>query len=202
MVNVSSIILAGGRSTRMGQDKALITIRGQTLLQKTFSLVSMYVKNVYIVTPWPEKYRSILPSSCQFITEVYLVPGQTNGPLVGFTQGLTQINTDWVLLLACDLPGLKAETIASWLKLLPQTPAQAIALLPKTSLGWEPLIGFYRRDCLPLLQQFITEGGRSFQLWLHNQEVAELVVSNPQLLFNCNTPDDLHQFNDYLTKES
>jgi molybdopterin-guanine dinucleotide biosynthesis protein A len=121
------------------------------------------------------------------------LPGETepSGPLVGFAQGLTQVSTDWILLLACDLPQLRAEVLQRGIEQLGQVPEEAIAFLPKSSQGWEPLCGFYRRCCLPSLMEFIEQGGRSFQAWLAPQIVAELTLTEPQILFNCNTPEDL-----------
>ncbi|MGK7900287.1 MAG: molybdenum cofactor guanylyltransferase, partial [Hormoscilla sp.] len=59
--------------------------------------------------------------------------------------------------------------------------------------GWEPLCGFYRRSCLPELSQFIQNGGRSFQQFLASQTIAELPLTDPEILFNCNRPEDLEE---------
>ncbi|NEQ24815.1 MAG: NTP transferase domain-containing protein, partial [Microcoleus sp. SIO2G3] len=101
--------------------------------------------------------------------------------------------TDWVLLLACDLPLLQVQVLQDWATELEKTAPEAIALLPRQSQRWEPLCGFYRCQCLPLLTQFINEGGRSFQRWLAQHPVQELPVSDTQVLFNCNTPGDLER---------
>jgi molybdopterin-guanine dinucleotide biosynthesis protein A len=113
---------------------------------------------------------------------------------VGFAQGLAQVRTDWVLLLACDLPGLKAAVLQTWVQELAQVPETAVAYLPRHPKGWEPLCGFYRRRCLSALTDFIAAGGRSFQTWLSQQLVQELVLDEVQVLFNCNTPHDLDAF--------
>lgn len=67
----------------------------------------------------------------------------------------------------------------------------AIAALAHHAKGWEPLCGFYRRRCLPQLLEFINQGGRSFQQWLKQHSVQVLPVLEPEMLFNCNTPEDL-----------
>lgn len=191
-ISLSAIILAGGQSSRMGQDKALILLRGVPILQEICELALHCANPVYVVTPWPERYNTFLPKDCRVIHELPLVAETTNnGPLVGFAQGLTQVETDWVLLLACDLPQLQVEVVQDWVTKLENVPPEAIALLPHQSKGWEPLCGFWRRQCLPLLTNFINEGGRSFQHFLAQHPVQELPVNNTQVLFNCNTPDDL-----------
>jgi molybdopterin-guanine dinucleotide biosynthesis protein A len=151
---------------------------------------------VYVVTPWPERYQDILPDVCRVIREVPLPGEAPQGPLVGFARGLAQVKTNWVLLLACDLPQLQVNVLQSWVTQLEKTPEDAIALLPRHPKGWEPLCGFYRRQCLPMLAQFINEGGRSFQHWLTQHPVRELPVDDTQMLFNCNTPADLKLVND------
>lgn len=193
-VSVTAIVLAGGQSSRMGQDKALISLQNVPLLQRVCEIATECVGQVYVVTPWLERYQEILPSSCEGIQEVPL-PGETkpHGPLVGFAQGLAQVQTNWVLLLACDLPWLHQDEVQQWIGHLGEVSEEAIALLPRHPKGWEPLCGFYRRQCLPLLNDYINQGGRSFQRWLAQHPVQELPVSDPQVLFNCNTPADLEK---------
>jgi molybdenum cofactor guanylyltransferase len=210
------MILAGGRSSRMGRDKATIEIAGIPLLRRIYDVVnSCHARFLtpsdqstsmatYIVTPWVSQYQSMLPTSCQFIAE----QDPHQGPLFGFVQGLEQITSTWVLLLACDLPNLSAPIVQSWIDNLVNLPDDSIAYLPKqvnthgtkmlmpdavegNQLGWEPLCGFYRRSCLESLTAYISTGDRSFQGWLRHQIVTELEILEPTLLFNCNTPADL-----------
>ena len=190
--SVTAIVLAGGQSSRMGRDKALIPVNNVPLIRQVCEVAQECASVVYVVTPWIERYQDILASNCQLIREVYdLEAGKTHGPLIGFRQALELVQTDWVLLLACDLPNLKVEVLQSWLQQLPEVPEDAIALLPRHPKGWEPLCGFYRRCCLPLLTEYINRGGRSFQHWLAEHSVQELPVTQPEILFNCNTPADL-----------
>jgi molybdenum cofactor guanylyltransferase len=189
---VVAIALAGGQSSRMGQDKALIAIDGVPLLQKVCSLASECCSSVYVVTGWGDRYQALLPPNCHLIAEVSL-PNETqsHGPLVGFAQGLAQVNADWVLLLACDLPRLQLDVIQNWIAALPATEAAVMALLCRGSKGWEPLCGFYRRSCLAGLNEYIDQGGRSFQGWLKTLKVQELPLADAEMLFNCNIPADL-----------
>lgn len=187
---LTGIVLAGGKSSRMGQDKALLPIGGVPLLRLVCDRAIALCDLVYVVTPWQERYQHILPAQCQFIDEL-LIAGETNAPIIGFAQGLSFVQTDWVLLLACDLPRLEVEVLQQWAKQLDKVNDGAIALLPRHAKGWEPLCGFYRRNCLAALRDFISGGDRSFQRWLAQHLVQEVSVSAPQMLFNCNTPTDL-----------
>ncbi|MBI4782794.1 MAG: molybdenum cofactor guanylyltransferase [Oscillatoriophycideae cyanobacterium NC_groundwater_1537_Pr4_S-0.65um_50_18] len=190
-VSLSAIVLAGGLSTRMGQDKALISIAGVPLLQRVCQIALQCTDTVYLVSPWCDRYQSFLNSSIQFVQEIP-APGAANSetPLKGFVQGLAQVQSEWVLLLACDLPQLDIGVLQHWIMGLED--AEAIALLPKNPEGWwEPLCGFYRVSCLVDLERFLEQGGRSFQGWLKDQTVQELALSDATMLLNCNTLDDL-----------
>lgn len=192
---LSAIVLAGGKSSRMGQDKALLPVQGVPLLQRVCNIAAGCAETVYIVTPWPERYQNLSLPRCQFIQEVPL-SGETgneplnHGPLVGFAQGLAEVKTDWVLLLACDLPKLQVEALQTWVAELDSVGEEAIAALAHHTKGWEPLCGFYRRYCLPQLLDFINQGGRSFQQWLQQHPVQVLSVPTEEMLLNCNTPED------------
>ena len=223
---VCAIILAGGKSSRMGRDKALITVSKVPLLQQICHLATENASQVYVVTPWPEKYQNILPKGAEPLQEVEILPRgvsivgdgtktgtdsteitnsslrsgagkwsniQTQGPLIAFFQGLVKVKTEWVLLLACDLPLLNSSEVEKWISYLPNVGEDAIACLPRSRLGWEPLSGFYRIRSLPLLEDFIARGGKSFQKWLALHIVEELPVTHSRLLFNCNTPADLEK---------
>ncbi|NJK61643.1 MAG: molybdenum cofactor guanylyltransferase [Synechococcaceae cyanobacterium SM2_3_1] len=191
--SISALILAGGQSSRMGQDKALLSLHGRTFLQHVCEIAGQVTHEVLILTPWPEKYQSILDLEWNLIQEMH--PGQ--GPLNGFLQGLQLLSTrpdppDWILLLACDLPLLDPDTLQAWAEQLQQLGMDQLALIPHQPQGWEPLCAFYRLQCFPGLSEFAEAGGRSFQSWLDQIAVQPLHLSEPEkkMLWNCNTPTD------------
>jgi molybdenum cofactor guanylyltransferase len=180
----------------MGMDKATISIEGVPLIRRIYNVVAACTDRhfttlehrIYVVTPWAERYQPILPASCLFVTEQQ----PDRGPLIGFAASLAEIRSDWVLLLACDLPNLSTPAVQNWIGELADVASQSMAYLPRNKgKGWEPLCGFYRRSCLASLLAYIETGGRSFQGWLANCTVTELPLGDRQLLFNCNTPADL-----------
>ncbi len=200
--SLAAIVLAGGQSSRMGQDKALIPVQGVPLLQRTCEVAFSCTSHIYVITPRTEIYRPLLPPQCQLVLEKPLSHGtQPQGPLVGFAQGLAVVPTDWVLLLACDLPYLQADLLQRWIQQLDILEPTIAALLPRQEKGWEPLCGFYRSNSLSRLNVFIQKGGRSFQQWLVQEVVQEIAFSpvesirlrEQQMLFNCNTPAELEK---------
>jgi molybdenum cofactor guanylyltransferase len=187
----------------MGRDKAAIEIDGIPMIRRIYDVVSgcqdplatqhlpsenSIVDRIHIVTPWAERYRSILPGDCHFIREWQ----PDRGPLLGFVAGLAEIKSTWVLLLACDLPNLSTPLVQTWIDGLHSIPPESVAYLPKhVDKGWEPLCGFYRQICLDSLREYIDGGGQSFQGWLAMNRVTELPIDDPICLANCNTPGDL-----------
>jgi molybdopterin-guanine dinucleotide biosynthesis protein A len=186
LIKINTIILAGGKSSRMGKDKALLDINGTPLLKKTYDIAQQCTDRVYIVTPWVKKYRSILPKECNFIEEL----SSFQGGLMAFSQALNEVKSDWILLLACDLPFLTVKEIQKWIKYLPDIQEKSIAFLPKNDKVWECLCGFYRSNCRQSLVNYLKTGNRSFQKWLNNEIIEELRVENNDILFNCNSPED------------
>ncbi|MDX2098110.1 MAG: molybdenum cofactor guanylyltransferase [Leptolyngbyaceae cyanobacterium bins.59] len=187
---LSALILAGGQSSRMGRDKALIEIDGVPLIRRVYEAAQFCTSEIYVLAPWSDRYYPVLPQTCRFLQE-QADPKTPQGPLVGFSQGLAQVQTEWVLLLACDLPQLQPAILQSWTTRLSNTDNATIALLPQHPKGWDPLCGFYRRFCLDSLRTFIQKGGRSFQGWLTQVPVQALPLSDRTMLLNCNTPTDL-----------
>ena len=69
------MILAGGHSRRMGQDKALLKLPdGQQLLSRTAQIAQQLTADVVVVTPWPDRYRTMLPPSIRWVTESPMPP--------------------------------------------------------------------------------------------------------------------------------
>lgn len=189
----------------MGCDKALLSLRGQPLIRHVYDAAAACSDRVVVVTPWPERYRPSLPDRCRYVEEpshsstqgvLQSVPQDVpRGPVAGFLHGLSAVDTDWVLLLACDLPHLRASVLQAWAQQLGPLPAQTVALLPRRADRWEPLCGFYRRSCQASLTNFLRSGERSFQRWLQHQQICPINMSDDQalLLYNCNTLQDWAQ---------
>ncbi|MEM9117714.1 MAG: molybdenum cofactor guanylyltransferase [Cyanobacteria bacterium P01_F01_bin.56] len=190
-MKLAALILAGGRSQRMGQDKALLEINGVPLLRHIWETAHTLTSTVWVATPHRDCYQSLLPLETRWIDEP-LTPASVSlqGPLVVFSQALPAIDADWILLLACDLPNLKAASLDQWSRDLPGISTAEIAYVPQTAQGWEPLCGFYRSSCLSSLRAYLATGQRSFQNWLNHSRIAVIADVPVDMLANCNTPAD------------
>jgi molybdopterin-guanine dinucleotide biosynthesis protein A len=140
-------VLAGGASSRFGQDKALIEVGGKPMLARMCELLRGVVDEVNVVAP-PEKYLGIGVKS---VADLW--PGE--GPLGGIVTAL--LNTEksdprfaWSLILSCDMPFLTRE----WLAYLAERALKSVAqvVLPQSAHGPEPLCACYRTDAGPALR--------------------------------------------------
>ena len=185
-VQIASLILAGGKSRRMGQDKALLKVENETLLARTVAIAVELTNQVWISTPWREVYQPYFSETVHWLDDV-----QQEGPVVALSQSLMHIpEQDWILVLACDLPYLNLAQLKKWCLMLETVPQDCGAALVKQEKWYEPLCGFYRFSMQTSLYEFIKNGDRSFQKWLATEKVFELAIDDPKMLFNCNTPAD------------
>jgi len=179
----------------MGQDKGRLTFNDCSLITHVCTVAQDCLDFVFVITPSTQKYQDLLPKRVQIIEEkIVLANQQSNFPLLGFYQGFNQLSSNWLLLLACDLPKLDSRVVREWLKVLDSVSSSTMAVLPRHVKGWEPLCGFYHRKCLPSLESYLESGGQSFQKWLRQVVVEELVVSDRSVLFNCNTWEEWQHF--------
>ena len=183
-------VLAGGKSTRMGRDKALLEIGGKPLIRSAVNLLKALTERVVILGP-AEKYGflglPVLPD---------LVPSR--GPLSAIYTGLERSGTAVNLFLACDMP-LMEET---FLKLLVERAPLADAVLLRLDDGsLEPLCAVYNRSCLPTVQA--NYENRRFklsdlfpELRTHYLTEADLQVLglDHRIFTNLNHPGDLEQW--------
>lgn len=112
MTSAAGIVLAGGRATRMGADKALLQIEGETMLARTVRLVSGVVSEVVIVG------RTALPPELAATPAIRDAHGDA-GPLGGIATGLAHVRSEPALVVACDLPFLQTDLLELLLTLAP-----------------------------------------------------------------------------------
>lgn len=209
MTFLTAVILAGGRSSRMGHDKALISLGNETLIERTCGVALACADAVYVVTPWPQRYAALLPASINFVAEQAAPepPEKPAGPVAALVQTLEMLQAqpgarpEWLLLLACDMPNLSAPVLSTWRQGLADISPSALAYLPQRQGRWEPLCGFYRATALDDLRQYVAAGGRSFQPWLNQRSVVPIALTakTAGMLANLNTPADLAQWQEQIT---
>jgi molybdenum cofactor guanylyltransferase len=156
---VAGFILAGGASSRMGRDKALLDFGGVPLILHTARLLKPLVSEVTIVGS-PSRYaalglRAIADSGAQARRRPHEL---TRGPLAGIATALAAAHSRWNLIVACDLPYLSAEWL-DWL-LSRALGSRSEAVIPRTERGIEPLAAMYRRECGAAITAAVARGVR------------------------------------------
>jgi len=147
---VSAIILAGGKSSRLGCDKAFLPVGGQTLIERAFGELSQVFGEILISTN--------APAGLDGLGAAALVPDIVKdiGPLGGIHAGLEAMTNEYGFFVACDMPALDARVIRSQLDVLRSAPADAV--VPRWEGRVEPLHALYGKSCLPAVRSCIESG--------------------------------------------
>jgi len=182
---ISVIILAGGKSSRMGKDKLRLTIGTETFLEAAVRKFSSEFENVYLSVPDEEKYAGL---DCRFICDIF--PGR--GPLSGLHAALTGCPGDGVFLVAADMPFSEPKAAREMIRLGDGHDACAI----KTDSGAEPLFTYYAKSCLNACERAIASGDNKMENLLNTVSARYVTPDElgtmwkPELIFNVNYPSD------------
>lgn len=136
----TALILAGGESRRMGQDKAALLLNGQTLLQRVIAVVEPLFSEVIVST---RRVRA----DCGY-GQICDDPAHS-GPLAGLSAGLAVTKTRWVFVIACDMPFITPELITQ----LASLRENFDAVVPVVQGYPQPLAAFYATRILGQLQE-------------------------------------------------
>jgi len=190
-LDISCIVLAGGKGLRLGRDKALETINDRYLLQQVVSRLSFFDSNIIIVTaakrlfPYLNGYPKII-----MVTDTY--PGK--GPLGGIYTGLVTSDSVYNLVVACDMPFLNQAL----LRYMIQLSANFDLVVPRWDEMVEPLHAIYSKGCLAPIESLLKQGimniAKLFTLVkVRYVEAGEIDRFDPKHLsfFNINTEADL-----------
>lgn len=186
-MNFSAIILAGGESKRMGQDKASIQFNGQSLLALAVEKVrQLGIKAVSISGRSGTDYSTL---NCPVLLD--LEPG--HGPLGGIERGLAASDSKLLLVLAVDLPHMSVPFLR---KLIAQCDP-ATGVVPRLDGGLEPLAAIYPKCCHGIVSDCLSRSRlavREFaQLCVENKIVRAMDVdpADARCFANWNTPTDI-----------
>jgi len=184
---ITGIILAGGKSIRMGQDKAFIEINGVPIILRVFAVLDRLFRETIIVANQKETYAELnIP--------VYsdLVPGQ--GALGGLYTGLLHSTFPYSFCVACDMPFLDRALIEYLLTRIDQYDA----VVPRTSDGLQPLHAIYSKQCLdPIRHLLDLEKTKIMDFYplirLQIVDEKDFLTLDPERksFTNVNTPDEL-----------
>ena len=140
--DISGIVLAGGLSRRLGRDKAVEPVSGQTLIDRVIGRLSEVAGEIVVVVNDAARASSLpLPPSAKVAVDAY--PGK--GSLGGIFTGLSACSGDWGIVVACDMPFLNVDLLRHMLSLRDGFDA----VVPVLDGRPEPIHAAYSRACLP-----------------------------------------------------
>jgi len=181
----SAAILAGGQSSRMGRNKALLQLEGKSLISRTVEMVASVVESIRIITNTPGEYAFLnIPMVSDEIRGL--------GPIGGIYTALRHCDSRQCLIVACDLPFLTVELIRF---LLAEAGDHDIFAID-AGRGVEPLCTVYARHCLPAIEaQIALKDYKVAHMFdAVDAQIARLTpedgLFSEHALFNVNTPED------------
>lgn len=192
----SAVILAGGRSTRMGFDKQLLQSGGRTITDELIAELKTCFSDVLISSSRPELYEG---RDVRVVQDVF----EGCGPLAGIHAALLQARSQWVFVTACDMPYLEPAYIDYMMgRLRDRLSADAYEVCATEREGrLEPFHAFYGRAALPLLENRLEQGLCSVTRFVREAKAliipegeAESFLPGWRAFLNLNTPEEYERY--------
>jgi molybdopterin-guanine dinucleotide biosynthesis protein A len=194
---ISSIVLAGGESTRLGRDKAFLEVKGQFLIESIIERLRQLSQEVIIVADETDRYEEF---EATVVRDVY----SGKGALGGIYSGVKSASNSYSLVVACDMPFLNL----SLLRYMQTLAVSYDVVIPRVDHLSEALHAIYAKDCLPFMEEQLQQGDlRIIHFFPHVRvryvEQEEIEVFDPQHLsfFNINTEADLEKAREIWSQE-
>lgn len=178
-MKLTAIILAGGKSTRMGRDKGLVLYRGKRMVEHVVAACTELTSEILISTNNPD-YRFL---GYNLIDDNY----QDTGPIGGIQATLSASETDDNIFCPCDMPGIQP---AIFKKILDKKKEFQAVVATDSSGKIYPVLGYYNKSVLPAIENQIEKGDFKV-LHLLKELNAQKVVFPDDVLKNINYPEDL-----------
>jgi molybdopterin-guanine dinucleotide biosynthesis protein A len=184
----AAVLLAGGKSSRMGRDKASVVIDGQPLWQRQLATLRATGAQELFISGKPD--GPYADSGIEIIVDSSL----GRGPLAGLEAALRRTRQPLLLVLAIDLPDMTSTFLAD---LVRRASTNGLGVVPRTAEWFEPLAAVYSPACLPLVEECLRGEDHSMQRFVREAVAQNLVEERPltlteHVLFrNLNAPADL-----------
>lgn len=190
----TAAILAGGKSTRMGFDKQLLKINEKRLIDNLVSKLSVEFEEIIVVTNNPQYY---LDFNFKLVKDIIV----GKGPLSGIHAGLKESNSQFVYFIACDMPNINLKYIRYMKYKIRDLDMDIKACVTKFGVNIEPFNGFYSKDIILNIEDYLVQGKRSLnrlikqlQTYYVEEEEARMFSPNWDMFLNLNTKEDLEYF--------
>ena len=202
---VTGVILAGGKSRRMGENKALMRLGDDSLIGHVIHHMRCVTDELLLITNSPTEYAHLdVPMHGDILPDT--------GALGGIHTGLMRASHDAVLCVACDSPFLEPKLLTYLVSVLGEYDAvmpETFAHHDNTQITLQTLCAAYSKRCLPIIELMLRES----ELRVHAlQERAHIKRVSPEVwqefdpegmsFFNINTPEDFERANSYMRSQA
>lgn len=187
--DVTGLVLAGGRGSRMGGvDKGLQSLEGRPLVAHALARLAPQVGSLMInANRNPETYAA-------FGVPVWPdADGEFSGPLSGFLSGLSHCTTDWLVTVPCDSPRLPLDLVARFAAEMGPSLAAIAVTQEQGARQRQPVFCLLHRSLQGELSNYISGGGRKIDRWLDSVGCANVFFEDAGAFFNANTIEELRQ---------
>lgn len=183
---LTAVILAGGKSQRMGADKAFLDLEGQPFIERILHVLEGLTKEVIIIAN-TKQYASL-------VVPVYPDLMEDCGPVGGIYTAMKRVQTPYLLVLSCDIPLLSVA-------LLEHLIAESIpcdANILTTEERWQPLTAIYNSRTLPIFKKALETQKLKLRSLLPSMDLHQIACPTDLIpcLNNINTPNDLKKLRD------
>lgn len=185
---ITGIILCGGKSSRMGENKAFLEYSGMSLIEHVITALRGLFGEIILVTNTPVEYAGL---DAEIVTDI--IPGKSS--LGGIYTGLFYADGDYGFVCACDMPFIDREFIAYMIR----RSGSYDIVVPRSRDGRQPLHALYSRRCLNRMERQITENRLKIAQLYENMNTLEIGTDEiarhsreevERMFFNVNTKED------------
>jgi molybdopterin-guanine dinucleotide biosynthesis protein A len=185
--NITGVILAGGKSSRMGVNKSFLKLGSQTIIERIVNLMKSIFSEVIIITNTPDEYKFL---NLPLYEDIY----KWKGPLAGIHSALTQSQTEKIFVLSCDVPLMSKEMI----EYVIEYKSNKSIIFCEAAGYHQPLVGVYSKKILSEIEKFISNNemsDKSFHQFLKNIDMEiihpeDLPFYKDDIYLNVNRPID------------
>ncbi|MGC6389430.1 molybdenum cofactor guanylyltransferase MobA [Ewingella sp. S1.OA.A_B6] len=179
--DITGVILAGGRSTRMGEDKGLVEIVGKPLFEHIAERLAPMVGEILINSNQnQQRYGQ------RFEVIADLIPDHS-GPLAGMLAGLKAIKTHWALFVPCDVPAFPRNLAEEFWR----HKSVHQGLYARDLQREHPTLCLLNKNIIPILDEYLTSGERKVMFFFKKINALPVTFDAQDAFANLNTPADI-----------
>lgn len=193
--DITGVILAGGKSSRMGVNKSFLKLNNQTIIERIVELMKSIFSEVMIITNTPDEYTFLqLP----LFVDIY----KWKGPLAGIHSALVHSKTEKIFVISCDVPLMSEEMI----KYIVDYKTDKSIVFCEAAGYHQPLVAVYSKSIREIIERFISNNDmndKSFHRFLKSIDAEVIHPQNlsfykDEIFFNVNNIDDYNELLQFL----